>query len=619
MESFETARQHFLAGRFAQAEGVCRQILAAQPQHPLALHLLGQLAQRAGRPDLAVQLIAQSIQFQPRDADARQDLANAMMASGRIEEAITAYREAIDARKDFAEAYANLGVALGMRNQFEESIEAFGRAVALRSDFPEAHDGLGIVLRASGQAEAAVVSHRRAIELRPEYAAAHFNLGLALEKLGLIDEAVTEFRRALQIEPRFRDADTSLIYALHFQVGCDPEAIHREHVSWNRSYAQSLARLIQPHANSADPERRLRVGYVSADFRQHAVSFFIESLLAGHDPRRVEVFCYADMVKPDATTDRLRKMVPNWRDITGRGDREVGQLIRHDQIDILVDLAGHTGGNRLLVFATRPAPVQVTYLGYIDTTGLEAIDYRMTDGYADPLGMTERFYSEQLLRLPQTFACYTPPADAPPVGSLPALDNGYATFGSFSIVPKINQSLLECWCAVLMRVPRSRLIMVADGLRSPSVQRSIVALFGRAGVERARLTLLDQENFDDYLATHHRVDIMLDTFPVNGHTVTCHGLWMGAPAVCMAGRTYCQRLGFSVMSNLGLSELVAQTPGEYVNIAVKLAGDLPRLAELRGSMRQRMENSPLMNAAAFARNVEAAYRDIWRSWCAGRA
>jgi protein O-GlcNAc transferase len=615
MESFETARQHFLAGRFAEAEGVCRQILAEQPQHPLALHLLGQLAQRAGRPDLAAQLVAQSIQFQPTNADAHQDLANALMGCGRIEEAIAAYRNAIDIRKDFAEAYANLGVALGMRQQFAKSIEAFGRAISLRSDFPEAHDGLGIVLRASGRAEEAVTSHRRAIRFRPDFAAAHSNLGLALEKLGLIDQAVAEFRRALQINPGFRSAHTSLILAMHFQVGSDPQAIYQEHVYWNRAFAQPLAQLAQLHFNSAEPERRLRVGYVTPDFRQHSVSFFIEGLLAAHDPRQIDVFCYVDLVKPDATTDRLRKLVPNWRDITGRSDREVSRLILQDQIDILVDLAGHTGGNRLLVFATKPAPVQVSYLGYIDTTGMDAIDYRLSDPFVDLPGMTERFHSEELVRLPQTFACYSPPAEAPAVGPLPALANGYVTFGSFNILPKINQPLLECWCEVMNRVPRSRLVVLADGLKYPSVQRSIFELFQRGGVEPERLTLLDQLSMDEYLATHQRVDVSLDSFPVNGHTVTCHGLWMGVPAVCLAGSTYCQRLGFSVMSNLGLGELVGQTAGEYVNIAVKLAGDLPRLAELRGTLRQRMSQSPLMNRTRFARQVEEAYRNLWRRWC----
>jgi predicted O-linked N-acetylglucosamine transferase (SPINDLY family) len=581
--------------------------------------MLGKLVHRAGRPDLAAQLIAQSIQFQPQNAEARFDLGNALMACGRIEQAIAAYRGAIDVRKDFAEAYANLGAALGLRNQFEESIQVLRRAIALRPDFPEAHDGLGIALRASGQAEAAVASHRRAIQLRPEFAAAHSNLGLALQKLGLIEQAIAEFRQALRIDPGFRSAHTSLVYALHFQVHCDPQMIYQQHVAWNRSHAQPLARLAQPHANTADPQRRLRVGYVSPDLRQHAVSFFIESLLTAHDQRQVEVFCYADLVKPDSTTHRLQKMVPNWRDVTGRGDPDVRQLIRQDQIDILVDLVGHTGGSRLLVFAARPAPVQVSYLGYIDTTGMDAIDYRITDAFADPPGMTERFHSERLLRLPQTIACYSPPADAPAVGPLPALANGYMTFGCFTIVPKINQTLLECWCAVLSQVPRSRLIIVADGLRYPSVQQSIVALFQRGGIEPQRFTLLDQQNFDEYLATHQRVDVILDSFPVNGHTVTCHGLWMGVPVVCLAGRTYCQRLGFSVMSNLGLSDLVAQTSRQYVDIAVKLAADLPRLADLRAAMRPRMASSPLMDAAAFARNVEAAYRGIWRSWCAGRA
>lgn len=618
MESFETARGHFLAGRLGQAETLCREILGRHPDDAGALHLLGQIASRAGRYEAAVGFITRAIRFAPKNAEAHQDLATALLSLGRIDEAIAAYRDAINLRDDFAEAHANLGIALGLRNQYGDSINAFRRALELRPDAPEVHDGLGVALRSDGQVEAAVESHRRAIQLRGDFAAAHFNLGLALSALGLIDEAVAEFRLALKINPSYLAARSGLIYTLPFQADADALAIYQEHVLWNRVHAQPLARLQQPHANIADGGRRIRVGYISPDFREHSVSYFIETILAAHDSALVEVFCYADRVAPDATTGRLRTWVPHWREIANRSDQDVCGLIRKDQIDILVDLAGHTGGNRLAVFAMRPAPVQVTYLGYIGSTGLVAIDYRMTDALADPPGMTEQFHSERLLRLPRTFACYRPPEDAPAVAPLPALLAGHVTFGSFNTLEKINERLLECWCKILGRVPRSRLIMVAQGLRHPSVQQRILALFGRNDIEPDRLTLMDKQPFEEYLLIHQRVDLMLDTFPVNGHTVSCHGLWMGLPVISLAGNSYCQRLGLSVMNNIGLNDLIARTPEEYIKITVKLATDVSRLGELRATMRRRMESSPLMDAPGFARDVEAAYRNIWQSWCAAR-
>jgi predicted O-linked N-acetylglucosamine transferase (SPINDLY family) len=473
-----------------------------------------------------------------------------------------------------------------------------------------------VALRSSQQAEAAVEQHRRAIELRPNFAAAHFNLGLTLEKLGRMDEAIAGFRAALKIQPTLRNAHSSLLFAIHFQEASDPQAIFEEHRAWNRAFAQPLAKLAQPHANVPDPDRRLRIGYASADFRQHSVSFFIEPLLAAHDPGQFEIFCYADLPKRDATTDRLQKLTPNWREITGRPDREVADIIRRDQIDILVDLAGHTGVNRLSVFATRPAPVAVTYLGYIDTTGMDAIDYRLSDAIADPPGMTEQFHSERLLRLPRTFACYCPPEEAPEVGPPPAISAGYVTFGAFTTLAKISKQAMETWGAILSRVADSRLLILAEGLRYPSVQNSIFASFDAAGIRRERIALLDQVTFEEYLQAHQRIDVMLDTFPVNSHTVTCQALWMGVPIISLAGGAYCQRLGLSVMSNLGLPELVAATPSEYAEIAAKLAADLPRVTELRAGLRQRMAASPLMDAPGFARDFEAACRNVWRSWCA---
>jgi protein O-GlcNAc transferase len=552
---------------------------------------------------------------QSENAQRQFEEGNALMAKGQIQQAINSYEAALSARAHFPEAMANLGIALALSGRFEDSVAALRQAMAQKPDLARAHDAIGTSLRFMGQAELAIPEHRKAIELEPSFTTAYFNLGLDLLELGRNEDAVRAFRRALAISPGFKDLHTSILCQMHFLWPHDPRAIYEEHRRWNRTFAQPLAPLQPLHGNDPDPERRLRVGYVSADFRQHSVSFFFEDLLAKHDPRQVEVYCYADEVKPDEVTDRLRRKARNWRAITGQSDQAVAEMIVQDGIDILVDLAGHTGGNRLLVFARKPAPIQVSYLGYIGSTGLDAMDYRITDALLDPPGTTEQFHCEQLLRLPSTFACYRPPIEAPPIGALPAISNGYITFGSFTTIQKLNATLLHCWAKILSRVSRSRIIIGAKGLGYTSVKQSIHGIFKRHGVAADRVELLDEQSFSDYLAAHQRVDVLLDTFPVNGHTVTCHAIWMGVPAVSLAGPTYCQRLGTSVLTNLGFEELVGQTPSQYEKIAVGLANDLPRLIEFRQTIRSRMTGSGLMDSSRFAQDMENVFRTIWRQWC----
>jgi protein O-GlcNAc transferase len=553
------------------------------------------------------------------DAQKHFDQGNALMAAGQIQEAIIAYEAAIRSAANFPEAITNLGIALALTGRFEDSVTHLRKAAAQKPDLARAHDALGTSLRLMGHADLAVPEHRKAIELQPDFASAHFNFGLDLLDLGRNEDAVRAFRKSLAITPAFKDAHTSIVCQMHFLLPYDAKAIYEEHRRWNRSFAQPLAPLRHAHGNDPDPERQLRVGYVSADFRQHSVSFFLEGLLAKHDPRQVEVFCYADEVKPDQVTERLRSNAANWRAITFQSDDAVAKMIVQDRIDILVDLAGHTGGNRLLVFARKPAPIQVSYLGYIGSTGLDAIDYRITDSLLDPPGMTESFHCERLLRLPTSFACYHPPPQAPEISALPAISSGYVTFGSFTTIQKLNSTLLHCWGKILSRLPRSRMIIGAKGLRYASVEQSIHSIFKQHGITPDRLDLLDEQTFEDYLAAHHRVDVMLDTFPVNGHTVICHGIWMGVPPVSLAGATYCQRLGTSVLTNLGLEDLIAQTPSQYEKIALQLAGDLPRLIEFRRTIRSRMAGSALMDGIGFARDVENEYRNIWREWCKKRS
>jgi predicted O-linked N-acetylglucosamine transferase (SPINDLY family) len=346
------------------------------------------------------------------------------------------------------------------------------------------------------------------------------------------------------------------------------------------------------------------------------VGYFIEPVLAHHDHNRFEVFCYSNLQQEDNVSERLKSRANYWRRIIALSDEQATQKIRADQIDILIDLNGHTGSNRLLVFARKPAPVQVTWLGYPATTGLSTVDYRLTDGFADPVGMTEHLHSEKLIRLPECFSCYRPPADAPEVSGLPAREKGYVTFGSFNNQAKINREVMAVWAKILQAVPGARLTLKNAGLGSKIVQRKVRETFLGWGVEPDRIELLGHDPYESaHLERYRSIDIGLDPFPYNGATTTCEALWMGVPVVALAGQAHAGRVGVSQLSNLGLTELIGNTPEEYVAIATRWARDLERLSQLRAGLRARLAASPLTDAPRFTQNLEQAYRAMWQDWC----
>jgi predicted O-linked N-acetylglucosamine transferase (SPINDLY family) len=388
--------------------------------------------------------------------------------------------------------------------------------------------------------------------------------------------------------------------------------IYEEHRRWNQQHAEPLKKLIQPHTNNRDPDRRLRVGYVSPDFREHIVGQNLLPLLREHDHQQMEIFCYANLVRADALTEQFRRYADVWRSIAGLSDSQAVDLVRHDRIDILVDLTLHSAKNRLVVFAHKPAPVQVTFAGYPGSTGLDAIDYRLTDPYLDPPGLNDHFYSETSIRLPDSFWCYEPLVTELAVNPPPAQTDGHVTFGCLNNFCKINEPVLRLWAQVLKTIPRSRFMMLCP---EGSHRQSLLDLMQREGIHPDRIKLIARRPHLQYLELYHRIDVGLDSFPYNGHTTSLDSFWMGVPVITLVGQTVVGRAGLSQLTNLGLTELIARTPEQYVQIATDLAGDLPRLAELRRTLRGRMRASPLMDAPRFARNVEAAYRQMWRNWC----
>ncbi len=621
---------HYNYGQILQAEGQLdeaaasyRRSLEAEPGNMAARTRLGRALKELGEIDEAIDCFRRVVAARPDAAAAHSNLGNVLRTAGHLDEAGDCYRRALDIDPGFAEAHNNLGILHRNRGEFEAAAGCFHRAIELKPRFVEAHHNLGTALASQGMREAAEDAFRAALAIAPDFAGANNDLGQVLVSQGRVDEAVAAFRRAIGIRPGDHAAHSNLLFALHYSPAHSAETLYAEAQAWNRAHGAAPGGA-PPHGNIPDPGRRLRVGYVSPDFCEHAVSHYFEPLLAAHDRNAVEVLCYAEVARPDATSDRLRGLADGWLAIAGMSDDAVADRIRADGVDILVDLAGHTARNRLAVFARKPAPVQVSsYLGYPATTGLGAMDYRLTDPLADPLadppGEADAYYSETLVRLPRGFHCYRPPDAAPAVAALPAAAAGYVTFGSFNNLAKVTSEVVAVWAEILRRRPDARLLLKSAALGEAGVQRRYAALFAGHGVTRERVEMVGPlASVADHMALYGSMDIGLDPFPYNGMTTTCEALWMGVPVVALTGRRHVARVGTSLLDTVGLPDLAADTVEGYVERAVALAGDIDNLAALRAGLRQRVSASALGDAAGFARHVEDAYRGMWRKWCAGK-
>jgi predicted O-linked N-acetylglucosamine transferase (SPINDLY family) len=600
-------------GQLAEAIASYERALQLRPNYAEAHNNLGIALVEQGQLAEAIASIERALQLQPYDAEAHNNLGVALRSQGRLAEAIASYQRALQLRPNYAEAHNNLGNALRSEGQLAQAIASYQRALQLRPDYAAAHNNLAIAFKDQGFIEEAIASYERAIRLRPNYAEAHNNLGNALMGRGRLSEAVACYRSAIALKPNYVEAHSGLLYALHFAPDHDARSLCDEHRQWGRTFAEPLAGLIPHHTNERSSDRRLRIGYVSPNLRDHVVGRNMMPLLREHDHRQFEIFCYSDVTRPDDLTQRLREKVDVWRDVVGRTDDQLAELVREDRIDVLVDLTLHMAFSRLLVFARKPAPVQVTFAGYPGTTGLAAIDYHLTDPYLDPPGCDETCYVEESVRLPDTFWCYDPPNDGPAVAALPAQTNGFVTFGCLNHFAKVNAEVLALWAQVLRAVEGSRLLMLAS---EGANRRDTLERLDQEGVSPRRVAFVAHQPRQKYLETYKDIDLVLDTFPYNGHTTSLDALWMGVPLVTLVGRTVVGRAGLSQLTNLGLSEMAAATPEKFAAIAVKLAGDLQRLGDLRATLRERMQNSPLMDAPRFARGVEAAYRSMWQRWTA---
>jgi protein O-GlcNAc transferase len=610
-------------GQHDQAIATCRQALAVHPRDTATLLTLAKTQLHTQR-DTAIATLRQALEIDPKSLEALALLIETLWQNGQDEQAIAACNRAIGFHPDWALGHYKLSRSLCQLGRLKEAAGAAHRAIQLNPDLPEAHISLGIILKEQGHLDESVACLRHALTLEPDSAVAHVNLAHTLKNQGLVDESLAESRKALEYDPACAVAQSDLAYTVQYQSADDPRAILQECVTFNRVFAEPSAGAIRSHDNDPNPDRRIRIGYAGTDFRNHCQSLFLLPLMAAHDRKHFEVYCYSSVVRPDRLTEHLRSYADVWRDVASLSDRRLAELIRSDAIDVLIDVTMFMFRGRPLMFARKPAPVQVAWLAYPGTTGIAAMDYRLTDPYLDPPGEHDEDYSEKSIRLPDTFWVYDPRAreigvrDFPviEVNALPALEAGHVTFGCLNNFCKVNDRTLSLWASVMTTVPGSRLIMMAP---AGSSRQRVLETLGRQGVSAQRVEFVGFQHSAKYMQTYHRIDLALDTFPYNGHTTSLDSYWMGVPVVTLVGRTAVARAGWSQLNNLGLTELAAHSAEQYVQIATQLAGDLPRLSALRNGLRERMRQSTLMDGPRFARNIETAYRQLWQHWCAQRS
>jgi predicted O-linked N-acetylglucosamine transferase (SPINDLY family) len=635
--------------RLEEAIDTYQRAIRLRPDFAEAMDNLASTLCAAGQTDRGIEQFREAIRLKPTLVNAHNNLGATLMRLGRCDEAIQCFKTAIDLKPDHAEANNNMGAALQRLGQIEDSVEFFRKAAKLKPTFAEAHGNLAGSLHELGRKDEALEAVDAVLALRPKSAKDHFLRAMILRELLRPDEGIEALREALRLDPDNASVMPPLGYALlergdmdeamamllrsielrpnpqthsnvlmtmNYHPGFSPADLLKSHQSWAEVHEKPQMEKWRVHENDRDPNRRLRVGYVSPDFRGHVVGFFVGPILQHHDHEQFEVFAYAHLITADWDTWRMRAGIDQWRETEGHTPDEIAEQIREDKIDILIDLAGHTGNNALETFARKAAPVQINMIGFPSTTGLSSMDYRVTDELCDPTGVSDAYNSEALIRIPGLFWSFMPPTGTGDVGPLPALKNGFVTFTSVNNLTKVTPNVQRMWARVLREVPNSRLIIQTHAMSSEHAQEAVKGRFAELGITEDRLDFRKPKPLGEYLNLLNESDMTLDPFPFNGGTTTCHSLWMGAPVITLAGDRHASRMGLSMLTAIGLPELVAHTPDEYVQIAVGLAKDLPRLAAIRAGMRERLKASPLMDGAGYTKKLEAAYREVWHKWCA---
>lgn len=635
---------HHRAGRLQEAERLYRTVLQAQPQHAGAMHLLGVIAHQAGQHEQAVQLIRHAIKLNATDPAYFSNLGEALRAMGRFDEAEPAYRQAIALNHEFTDAHYNLGnllmavdrhdeaatcyqtaidqnpqhflawmnrgLVLQQQGKLTESIDAMKRSVQINQRYAPGYLNLGKAMLDLGDPVQAEKLFRQAVEVDARFAEGWSNLGHALLALCRVDEAIEATRKAISLRPNFAEAHSNLLLMLHYRPESRPDELADAHHAWAERHVAGVQSMPARPIGPKDRDRKLRVGYLSADMRNHAMSGFISPLLSQRDRERFEAVCYADVAAPDHISQSLREHAEQWRAVHRLTDTQLAEQIRADRIDILVDLHGHTAGHRLGVFAQRPAPLQIAYGAYHDTTGLATIDYRLTDHQVEP-DEPRAQHADRLYRLDSCCLCWNPIEPTPDVNTLPALERAAITFGSFNNSFKISEPNLAAWANILHALPAAKLCMLVGG---EATAQAFVERFARHGIAADRVTYWGKRPRPAYLRLFHEVDLALDTFPYNGQTTTMETLWMGVPVVTCRGKSGVSRIGSSILCELGLDDWICDDLDDYAATALRWACDPSALSACREGLRDRLARSSICSGAG-VRRIEATFRKMWTDLC----
>jgi protein O-GlcNAc transferase len=606
---YNLANLHRRFNRLREAVTHYQSCLSTNPNHASAWFNLGLAA--VGLSDLtgAATAFRKTIALEPDNADAHNRLGDVLLRSGDVNAGVEAFRQCVVLRPDDPRGLNNLALALTNLGRPQEAVELLQKALKLNSEYAEGHNTFALACEALGHKDDATHHYQEAVRLKPEFADAWSNLGTNLTEQVRADEAIEALRQSLVVRPLAPAIASNLLLTLNYTSRLTAQQVADEHRQWQPAFAPDVPPAPLP-ADTA-PNRRLNIGYISGDFRAHTVAGFIDQLFTHHDRNRVKVFAYANVTRADDTTARLNTKADEWRFIAGLPDDAVADRIRADAIDVLVDLSGHTANNRLLVLARRPAPVQMTLFGYPNTTGLSAVDYRLTDDVSDPPGMTEHLYAEGLWRLPQLAWMYSPPTDAPAITPLPSSSGAKPfTFGCLNNAAKISEDCCDTWARLIASIPGSRLVLMAG--QSQAGAKRLTDRFVSAGILRDRLQLVMRLPRKEYFESYQLFDLALDPFPYNGGVTTCDALWMGVPVLTVAGNSYVSRQGAAVMTHVGLSEFVADTPAGLIDLAKIWASNRDMLADIRGGLRSQLAGSSVADGRRYCRALEEAYRTAWQ-------
>jgi len=596
-QRYEEAMQHY------------QKALLNNPQCYEACLNLGALYKITNRPDEAAIYYLQASKIQPNAYEPYYNLGNIFKDQHKLEDAIAYYQKTLKLNPDFYQVYNNLGNLYGNQGNSIEAIAQYKKALAICPDYADAHYNMAITLGAIVRLGEAKYHYQQAVAINPNLYHAYNNLGNVLRDLGQLDEAISSFRKALEIKPDYETAFSNLIYTQQFLPDITLQKIKDAHQAWDHVFGRPLKSYWGHYSGEKNPNKKLTLGFVSGDFRIHPVGYFTVDVL-DYLSKECGIICYATH-RPhlnDEMTVRFQNLATQWKNVQNWTDAKLEEEIRNDQIDILFDLTGHNAANRLTVFARKPAPVQISWAGYMATTGLQAMDYIMGDPYEIP-ETAEPYYQEKVIRMPHSYITYQPPATAPDVSALPALQNGYLTFGSFNILAKLSPEVIQVWSEVLKQVPDARLILKTRGLEYPNIQKQVLTQFGTSA---QRITCLGHSSQAELLPLYNQIDIQLDPFPFSGNTTTLESLWMGVPVITMPGETFASRHSFSSLSNVGLTEFIADNRDEYIQRAVYWSQNLDQLNDIRMGLRQRMLESPLCDAKGFSVHLLHELRKVWQ-------